>query len=214
MSDCADYWHIIDSECDIALEAVGDLNYHLVGLTRDPSGPAGQQTRRKEVFKTINRFLISAGRISVLIWRVKGKRSLVKKGDGHFTNLDPGIISARHRRQLIDLNKNNYLNNEKLRAYFFQHHKLEDSHDEAISQNGFIGPYFPYSQPFMPETPCLYNPVSRIYQYHGEAYDIQEIASAIFTLKTILERLNKQNSISAAPSLLIPQSRLTVAASV
>ena len=55
-------------QCDIALEAIGNLNFALMNLYQVPYGGSLYDNLKEEVFEIIYTFLDSAGCISRMLW--------------------------------------------------------------------------------------------------------------------------------------------------
>lgn len=183
----ADYWSLIYAECDCALNAVGKLNYALVHLCRSASLTADQRSLRLEVFKSIDHFLMSAGRISLLIWPDKERIHIPKTADMTSLFLDSGIKTANLLRRRLGPKIKLRLNNHRLKDYFINHHERTELNTATLSIPGVIGSYLAFTSPFIPATPYFYDPVFRKYQCDEQTFDIQDIAAGLYTLKGIVK---------------------------
>lgn len=185
-----EYWNAIATECDLALEAVGKLNFAVLGLYRNLPGQAQYWFLQDEVFQAIGGLLTSAGNLSCLIWPEEGG----KTGQINIMSDTENMEAAKWLRHRLHIDKRHILHKKWLKDCFAE--KMEASkqipHQEMVFH--IVGAYLPFSGHFMPTIAFLYDPISRKFQYGGETLDIQEIAAAIYSMKRSLQDKIRETS--------------------
>jgi hypothetical protein len=184
---CKEYWDKIVSECDLALEGVGKLNFSVMTLYRNRGGQAQYRQFQEEVFLAIGGFLTSAGNISCLLWPDKVGRHQEKTGQVNIMSLTGDMQAAKCLRRCLRIDKRHILYKRWLKNSFAEKMGVSNQLHHQDRAFHIVGSYLPFSGHFMSEMAFLYDPLSRKIQYGEETLDIQEIATAIHNIKNSLQ---------------------------
>lgn len=182
-----EYWHRIAAECDLALEAVGKLNFSVMTLNRCGRGQDQYRLFQKEVFQAIGGLLTAAGNLSCLIWPDKARKSQGESGRVNIISHTDNTIAAKYLRQCLRIKKGHILRKRWLQDWFAKKMQALDPHQHQEKAFHFVGSCLPFYGHFMPTMTFLYDPLSRKIQCAGKTLDIQEIAAGISSVKRALQ---------------------------
>jgi hypothetical protein len=188
-----DYWFELKKECDVALDAVGRLNYDLVRLGRHPMCTADQQQLRVEVFETINQFLRVVNRISELVWLKKRSLAVRQTSSLSLRGKTADVKKAKSLQQRLSEETKRILNDLRLQEHGLKSQESSFGKPPEAIHSGFIGSCLLFPAPFNASAACSYDPISRKFQYQGDTFDIQEIAGAVYDLKKILRNMSEEH---------------------
>lgn len=184
---CKEYCDKIVSECDLALEGVGKLNFSVMTLYRNRGGQAQYRQFQDEVFLAIGGFLTSAGNISCLLWPDKAGSHLEKTNKINIMSHAGDMQAAKSLRRCLRIDKRHILHQRWLKNSFAEKMGVSNQLHRQDRAFHLVGSYLPFSGHFMSEAAFLYDPLSRKIQYGEETLDIQEIATAIYNIKNSLQ---------------------------
>jgi hypothetical protein len=182
-----EYWNGVTAECDLALEAVGKLNFAIMGLYRNSPREAQYRRLQDEVFQAIGCLLTAAGNLSCLIWPNEAKKRSESTGQINIMNDADHMEAAKYLRRRLRLDKRHILHNRWLKDCFAEKMVVERQTHNQETVFHVVGSYLPFSGHFMPTMVYLYDPISRKLQCGGATLDIQEIAAAIYSMKISLQ---------------------------
>jgi len=174
----------IINQSQLALDAIGELNFSMSNLNRLSRQNHRYQVFHKEIFNSIDVFLKHACTISHMLWpkiSERGKNDKESAGKilcNHSENRIIGNIKERlghdGRQLLMD---------KTLRNHFEEHlERFELTSIESVGRfnlNGF--PVF-VAYSLFDRKICHYDPISRNFHFNGKTYNIQEAAAVIFKL--------------------------------
>lgn len=174
-------------QCEVALEAIGQLNYALMNLYQVPSGGSQYNGIKKEVFDIIYIFLGSAGQASRMLWPdMENKKNGVigvqtddggHHGVGSFScSTLRRRIGAAHKQLLKILNRNRIP--QSLRRDKGSERRREPDTCHIIGSPIAVRGYS------SPRRIRIYDPTTRNFYTNGEIYPLQEIAAAIACLQS------------------------------
>lgn len=182
-----EYRDKIVSECDLALEAVGKLNFSVMTLYRNRGGQAQYRQFQDEVFLAIGGFLTSAGNISCLLWPEKSGMHHGKTSKVSIMSQTGDMQAAKSLRRCLRIDKRHILYQIWLKNSFAEKMGVLDQPHHQDRVFHLVGSYLPFSGHFMSAMAFLYDPLSRKIRYGEETLDIQEIATAVYSLKRSMQ---------------------------
>ena len=184
MEDFDFYLGEIINESQLALDAIGELNFSMSNLNRLSRQNHRYHEYHREVFNSIDVFLQHACTISHMLWP-----EISKKGKNEKESDDKDICChsenriTRNIKKRLGLDGSQLLMDRTLRNHFEEHmERFELTSIESVgkfSLNGF--PVF-VAYSLCDRKICHYDPISRNFHFNGKAYNIQEAASVIFKL--------------------------------
>lgn len=182
------------SQCETALEAIGNLNYALMNLYQVPSGGSRYEAFKTEVFEMIYTFLGHAARISWMLWpEMNGKNGLYPKriteAKGSPANES---FSQSTLQRLLGTQKTRSLKILK-RAYPYTL-ALRDEIPGVFQNPNIL--HIIGSPIAVTDCPCptgtrIYDPTTRDFHMDGTIFPLQEIAAAIAVLNACVQREEK-----------------------
>ncbi|MBN1545197.1 MAG: hypothetical protein JW902_00900, partial [Syntrophaceae bacterium] len=113
-----EYRDKIAAECDLALEAVGKLNFSVMTLYRNRGGQTQYRQFQDEVFHAIGGFLTSAGNLSCLLWPDKTGKHSENAGKINIMNQSENTEAAKYLRRCLRISKRHLLHKRWLKNSF------------------------------------------------------------------------------------------------
>lgn len=173
-------------QCEIALEAIGNLNYALMNLYQVPSGGSRYDIFKEEVFEMIYTFLDHAACISWMIWPdTEGKNGLYHgrfteaeehQGRGSFPQSTLQRMPGTSKTRLLKILKRLYPSPLTLKDGMSGPFISPDTLHIIGSAIAVTG------QPSLKGL-RIYDPTTRDFHMDGEIYPLQEIAATIALLR-------------------------------
>jgi hypothetical protein len=201
------YLEEIINQSELALDAVGELNFSVSNLNRLSRQSYQYNKFNKAVFHSIYVFLTHACTISRMIWpeiSQRGKGSRDASGEANCTHSEAQI--TRNIKKRLGTGSRDPLKDRKLRDHFNNH--MEQFGPRSVEE---VSEYVIIVSPLSPDYPsvdkklCYYDPISRNFHFRGDTYNIQETAAVIFRLLAYArDELQKQ---SALPRRVEPINR-------
>jgi len=190
----------IQTQCNLALNAVTNLNVALQQLNGDPM--QGNYSERhffhNEVFRSIHSFLTHASNISKLLWtslphkkkgetqeQYKNRCNQIKKGN-----------RSRELRETLNLPDDEHaLKSRKLRDHLEHFDERLDEWEKSSSNRNYvqdlIGPRGSISGIQDTDMMRWFDPTTNDFLFRGESYNLQVLATAIKSLLTnVIEAAN------------------------
>jgi hypothetical protein len=173
-------------QCEMALEAIGQLNYTLMNLYQVPFGGSRYDTFKNEVFEIIYTFLGSASYISELLWPDAADRKRVfqvnfpdAKGipaQGSVPRSTVQRTFGTTKRRFLKILKRTRPSQLALRNEIWKQLR-------ALGACHIIGSPIAVTEYPSPVEMRIYDPTTRDFHMDGEIYPLQEIAAAIARLQ-------------------------------
>jgi hypothetical protein len=192
-------------QCEVALEAIGQLNYALMNLYQVPSGGSRYDTFKGEVFEIIYTFLGSAACIARILWPDAEGRNRLCRGrlpfpKGRQTN---GPVTQGAAQRTLGATRKRFLKilkrtcpSSRIAIGDKAWEQLRDPHTCHIIGSPIAVTGYP-----SPMEVQIYDPTTRDFYMDGEVYPLQEIAAAIALLQECaLGKENKPARILTASS--------------
>ena len=179
----------IINHSELALNAVGELNFSILNLNRLSKQSSRYQVFHKQVFNSINVFLSHAYTICNILWPETGKKG---ESDNHSAKQITRDVKKRLGHASRQL-----LKNIILRDRFPEHENFDLTNIELFNEYEMVdsATFAAYSS--LDKKIRYYNPVSRDYYVDGETLNIQDTAAVIFKLMFYArEELQKQRALA------------------
>lgn|GEM_PF-2948460 len=168
------YLREIDAQCRYALGAILQLNYGFEAYLKSQEGQAEEEQQRflqHEIFRALHSFVHHTGNVASLLWP-RGEDAPASRGSD---------LCAR-----VDIDPNSLLNTPQIHAEserFAQRLTAWIGDDPATrSEEVGIGPLESGSGN-QKNILCWYDPNDKWFVYLGQAYDVQNLATAIEDLR-------------------------------
>lgn len=187
MSVYKEYLDKVIAECDLALDAVGKLNFSVMTLYRNHGGPIQYRQFQDDVFQAVGGVLTSAGNLSSLLWPDKTERHSTRAGQVNIMSHPGNMEGAKYLRRCLRIDKQHILHKRWLKNSFAEKMRALNPHYRQGRTFHVVGAYLPFSGQFMSDVAFRYDPLSRQIHYGEEILDIQEIAAAVYYLKRSLQ---------------------------
>jgi hypothetical protein len=183
------YLEEIIKRSELALDAIGQLNFSVANLNRLSKQSHQHHKYNVTVFYSIHIFLTQAGMISRMLWakipptgknsRGIGNKRLGKESENQIT---------KNMKKRLKLSGRAILKNWKLSDRFNE--QTEQSWIQSLEQDGecyVLGSPFslPSGYPSLNREFCYYDPISRNFHFKGEIHNIQDAAAEIFKLLSL-----------------------------
>jgi hypothetical protein len=187
MQDYELYWEEIVRRSELALDAIGQLNFSVSNLNRLSKQSHQYHQYHNEVFHSIHIFLTHTGEISLRLWPgipPRGKDSRDAGGKG-LSQKSKNQITKDIKKRLPPAGRA-LLRDWTLRGWFNE--RTEQSWLQSLDQDGecyVLGSPLLPGYPSPHEDACYYDPISRNFHFKGETHNIQDIAAVIFMLLSI-----------------------------
>jgi hypothetical protein len=164
---------LIVKECELALDAIGRLNFATVNLNRLTRGSRQYNFYFKEVFDSINDFLEHA---SLIYQRLSQTIPSVDETD----NTRPAQCRQKKLWSMWKMRSNgrNILNDRRLLNYVCHPIEAGQTANFCPDDRHFV---VGYNTTHLPDQGlCLYNPLARSYAQDGQVFDIGGLTSEIY----------------------------------
>jgi len=189
----------IKTQCQFALNAVGNLNHALQQLNSEAQMEAAQRSFfHAEVFRQIHSFLTHASNVSRLFWPPVPKRKQNETELQHHARLASldKVQRAISLRQLYRIEDTNVLKNRTLRDHL-EHYdeRLDDWRKTSVNRNiasDTIGPSNSIVGLAATDMMRWFDPTTKHFRFRGEEYSLQELATAVDLLLPESIRLEEE----------------------
>lgn len=208
MNAYKEYRDKLIAECDLALDAVGKLNFSVMTLYRNQGVHIQHRQFKDEVFQAIGGVLTSADNLSCLLWPDKVERHSTRAVQVNIMRHAGNMEAAKYLRRYLRIDKRHILHKRWLKNAFAEKMKVLNPHYRQDRSFHIIGAYLPFSGQFMSEVAFRYDPLSRKIQYGEEMLDIQEIAAAVYQLKRSLQEEPCQSPKGGLRLVNLPKGRI------
>jgi len=180
----------IINHSELALNAVGELNFSILNLNRLSKQSSRYQVFHKQVFNSINTFLSHTCTICCILWPEIGKKD---ESGNHSANQ-----ITRNVKKSLGHASRQLLKNKILRDIFPHHENFDLTNFEIFNEYETMvdsANLAAYSSP--DKKIRYYNPMSRDYYVDGKTLNIQDTAAVIFkVLFYAREELQKQRALT------------------
>lgn len=191
------YAREITTQCEFALYAVNNLNASLQRLQHQELSAEERHFFHSEVFRQTHSFLTHASNISRMFWPplpVQKKNESDEEYENRLLRNDKAIRSRTLKNE-YGIEENNPLKNRKLRDHLehyderLDHWRNNSTHRNIASDT--IGPRNSISG--LQETDMMrwFDPTRNFFQFRGEEYNLQEIATAVDLLLPISQAIEE-----------------------
>jgi hypothetical protein len=183
------YLKEIIKRSELALDAIGELNFSVANLNRLSKQSHQHHKYNIKAFYSIHIFLTQAGIISCMLWPKippTGKNS--RDIDNKRLAKESGKQITKNMQKRLKLSGSAILKNWKLSDRFNE--QTEQSWIQSLEQDGecyVLGSplSLPSGYPSLNREFCYYDPISRNFHFKGGIHNIQDAAAEIFKLLSL-----------------------------
>ena len=187
------YLEEMANRCEIALDAMGDLNFSVLNLRRLARGSKRYHDFHNKIFHSIYLFLTHTGAISGMLWPEINKESTENDFYIHAKN----TVTYKIKKGLSPISRG-YLNSKQLRSnikiLLEQRQKMGGQEDFRCN---IVSPFLSFLDIPLAKEICAYDPISRIFYFYGEPFKIDDLTVAIYEL---LNCIRKETEKRKTPS--------------
>ena len=172
------------NQSQLALNAVGELNFSMANLNRVSRKNHQYRVFHKEVFSSIDIFLKHACTISHLFWpEIPQTCPNIGELDGERIRSYSESTITWNIKNRLGHDEKEFLKDKTLRNHFEEHlERFELTSPDSVSEYHFNGFPVLVAYSLLDRKSCHYDPISRNFHFNSKTYNMHEAAAVIFKL--------------------------------